>query len=165
MTALPPSLVEDTWNELNADPAFARTTISAFRQAQPVLSGFLRAADDHLSEIGGERGSLLMIGVWAWLAFRKAGGATLAITEERVEAAFDANQLILGGLEESDEKNVMDAASDWTETYPQMPLLAGILQHLSGGDPVTDDPRGVDDILGLMMLYSKTAIDCLHAAG
>ncbi|MGI8602677.1 MAG: hypothetical protein ACR2OZ_06710 [Verrucomicrobiales bacterium] len=129
-----------------------------FRLEQPVLSGFFLTAENGLAaEI--ESGQLLLFGVWVWLVFQKAGGAKQEITAENIEAAFDLNHQQLRGLENSSDENVMDQAADWTSSYRQMPLLGAVINQLLTAN--SDERPRIDDQLGLLTLYFKTAIDCL----
>ena len=161
MQTLPPSVVEDAWGELDgADGGHVRRLVQQFRTEQPVLSGFLLAAEESVFA-GDDRGEMLLYGVWAWLAFKRAGHTSAEITEETINAAFDENHRLFEALEHSTAPNVMDAAADWTHSYRQMPLLAALVSRIMSGN--LEDPKRVDDFAGLIILHVKTLIDCLDS--
>lgn len=161
MTAVPLSAVNDAWHQLNeSDRESVRSWVEQFRREQPVLSGFLLAAEENLSNHN-ERGSLLLMGLWAWLACRLSGVRSREISEEMIESVYDANEQQMRCLDAAGDADFMDEASNWTTTYPQMPLLGAMVNELMGGE--MEETRRVDDMLGILILFLKTTIDCLTA--
>ena len=159
MQTLSLALVEDCWLEIcGLTPALEAELMSRFRQAQPALFGFLRAAQEATFQ-GEDRGCLLLYGLWVWLAFHKAHGTTREITEDDIERALSANERHIAELHAAGGP-LMDKAAGWTSTYAQMPLLAAIINRAMEGD--LEEGRRVDDLLGVLILYLKTAIDCFQ---
>lgn len=65
MPTVPPSAVTDAWNELNIeDDEKLATHVAQFRSEQPVLAGFLQAAEEALAERD-DRGLVFFYGLWA----------------------------------------------------------------------------------------------------
>ena len=159
MPKVPRSAVIDAWNELNAaEDEPLEIQVARFRAAQPVLAGFLQAAEERLAERD-DRGLVFFYGMWAWLAFRKCGGAKHEVTEERLEAAWDQNEDEMAALAAADERGWLHQARGLTRDYAQMALLGAMTESLM--DPgLTDRPRS-DDLTGLILLHLKTAIDAL----
>ncbi len=159
MPRVPRSAVIDAWNELNtAEDEPLAIAVARFRAAQPILAGFLQAAEERLAERD-DRGLVFFYGLWAWLAFRKCGGASHEVTEERIEEAWEQNQEEVEALAAADERRWLHQARGLTREYPQMALLGAMTESLM--DPgLTDRPRS-DDMSGLILLHLKTAIDAL----
>lgn len=157
MPVVPPSAVTDAWHELNdAEGGNLPDFAARFRREQPVLAGYLQAAEEGVSSRD-DRGLIFFYGLWAWLAFRKCGGADHEVTEERIEAAWNQNER---------EMELLGASSQWhhearalTREYRQMALLGAITESVM--DPgLLDNPR-TDDFSGIILLHVKTAIDSL----
>ena len=159
MPAVPPSAVTDAWNELNLeDDDHLSTHVSQFRAAQPVLAGFLQAAEEAIAERD-DRGLIFFYGLWAWLAFQKCGAANHEIDEERIDAAWSENELAMQHLAAAGDERWLHHARSLTREYGQMALLGAITESIM--DPgLTDRPRA-DDLSGIILLYVKTAIDAL----
>lgn len=159
MPIVPPSAVTDAWNELNlAGDEQLEAHVAKFRAEQPVLAGFLQAAEEAIAERD-DRGMIFFYGLWAWLAFRKCGGAAHEVSEERIEAAWDENDDEMQELAAADERRWLHSARTLTGEYRQMALLGAMTESIM--DPgLTDRPR-TDDLSGVILLYLKTAIDAL----
>ena len=159
MPIVPPSAVTDAWNELNIeDDEKLAVHVAQFRSEQPVLAGFLQAAEEAIAERD-DRGLTFFYGLWAWLAFRKCGGATHEVTEERIEAAWDNNEDEMHELEAASQLRWLNEARALTSEYRQMALLGAMTESIM--DPgLTDRPR-TDDLSGIILLHVKTAIDAL----
>jgi hypothetical protein len=156
---LSPALVDDVWLELSScAPADIDTLLGRFRREQPVLGGFVRAAEECVFA-NDERGALVLYSLWSWLVCQRAGRATHEITEERIEAALAANSSLLASAAAAPTSDVMSTASAWTAGYPGLPLLAAILNQVMGGE--LENTARLDDFAGLITLYMKTVIDCL----
>ncbi|MES2705552.1 MAG: hypothetical protein V4726_03005 [Verrucomicrobiota bacterium] len=157
---MPPSAVTDAWNELNTEDDDRLTDhVALFRQEQPILAGYLQAAEEAISSRD-DRGLIFFYGLWAWLAFKKCGGATHEVTEERIEAAWDENERQMEILGAASELQWMRGARHLTRDYPQMALLGAVTESVM--DPgLTDTPR-TDDLSGVILLHVKTAIDSLN---
>lgn len=162
MPVVPVSAVTDAWNELNCgdDEALA-ATVSRFRAEQPALAGYLQAAEESIAEKD-DRGLVFFYGLWAWRAFRLAGGAEGEITEDMIGDIWDANEEEVRFLEASSPSRWLSHARGLTAGYRQMALLGAVTEAVM--DPgLTDNPR-TDDLSGVILLHVKTAIDCLDAA-
>jgi hypothetical protein len=159
MPIVPPSAVTDAWNELNlAADEQLEAHVAQFRAEQPVLAGFLQAAEEAIADRD-DRGMIFFYGLWAWLAFRKCGGAEHEVSEERIEAAWDENDDEMQALAAADERRWLHGARTLTREYRQMALLGAMTESIM--DPgLTDRPR-TDDLSGVILLYLKTAIDAL----
>ena len=159
MFVLAPTLVDDVWRELvSSSPTVVGSLVERFRREQPVLAGFVRAAEEGVFA-DDERGSLMFYSLWSWLVCQRAGRAAREITEEVIEAALSENSRLLHSAATAPPSDVMSTASAWTATYPALPLLSGILNQVMGGE--LENTRRVDDFAGLITLYMKTVIDCL----
>ena len=159
MPTVPPSAVTDAWNELNIeDDEKLAMHVAQFRMEQPVLAGFLQAAEEAIAERD-DRGLVFFYGMWAWLAFKKCGGAAHEVTEERIEAAWEENEEEMQELAAVDETRWLHSARALTREYRQMALLGAMTESIM--DPgLTDRPR-TDDLSGIILLHVKTAIDAL----
>ena len=159
MPTVPPSAVTDAWNELNLeDDEQLAIHVAQFRAEQPVLAGFLQAAEEAIADRD-DRGLMFFYGLWAWLAFRKCGGAAHEVTEERIEAAWEENEEEMQELAAVDERRWLHSARSLTSEYRQMALLGAMTESIM--DPgLTDRPR-TDDLSGVILLHLKTAIDAL----
>ncbi|MDB6070368.1 MAG: hypothetical protein JWL81_1539 [Verrucomicrobiales bacterium] len=159
MPIVPPSAVTDAWNELNIeDDEKLATHVAQFRAEQPILAGFLQAAEEAIAERD-DRGLIFFYGLWAWLAFRKCGGATHEVTEERIEAAWENNEEEMHQLEAASQLRWLNEARSLTSEYRQMALLGAMTESIM--DPgLTDRPR-TDDLSGIILLHVKTGIDAL----
>ena len=159
MPTVPPSAVTDAWNELNIeDDEKLATHVAEFRAQQPVLAGFLQAAEEAIAERD-DRGLIFFYGLWAWLAFRKCGGATHEVTEERIEAAWENNDEEVQELGAVEQSHWLHEARSLTRDYRQMALLGAMTESIM--DPgLTDRPRS-DDLSGILLVHVKTAIDAL----
>lgn len=159
MFALAPALVDDVWRELaSSPPAVVGRLVERFRRAQPVLSGFVLAAEESVFA-NDERGSLMLYTLWSWLVCQRAGRAAREITEEVIEASLAENSRLLHSAATAPASDVMSTASAWTATYPALPMLSAILNQVMGGE--LENTRRIDDFAGLITLYMKTVIDCL----
>lgn len=158
MPAVPRSAVLDAWNELNQEDADPAAFAARFAVAQPVLSGWLRAAEDGIAGQD-DRGLLYFLGIWIWLAFTRAGGATTEVTEDRILAAWENNVREMEELNAAPESRWLHHARAMTRDYRQGPLLAAVTEAVM--DPgLTDKPR-TDDLSGLIILHAKSVIDAL----
>ena len=159
MPTVPPSAVTDAWNELNTvDDEKLAIHVAQFRAEQPVLAGFLQAAEEAIADRD-DRGLVFFYGLWAWLAFKKCGGATHEVTEERIEAAWEENEEEMQELAAVDQRRWLHSARSLTSQYRQMALLGAMTESIM--DPgLTDRPRS-DDLSGIILLHVKTAIDAL----
>jgi len=151
--------VTDAWNELNLeDDERLATHVAQFRAEQPVLAGYLQAAEEALSERD-DRGLIFFYGLWAWLAFRKCGGAGHEVTEERIEAAWEDNEEEMHELEAMNQGLWLSGARSLTSAYRQMALLGAMTESIM--DPGLSDRPRTDDWSGVILLHLKTAIDAL----
>lgn len=159
MPTVPPSAVTDAWNELNIeDDEKLAIHVAQFRAEQPVLAGFLQAAEEAIADRD-DRGLVFFYGLWAWLAFKKCGGATHEVTEDRIEAAWEENEEEMQELAAVDQRRWLHSARSLTSQYRQMALLGAMTESIM--DPgLTDRPRS-DDLSGIILLHVKTAIDAL----
>lgn len=172
MPVVPYDAVLDAWNELNAGagdgeeeeaPSRLDEIVARFRHEQPALAGYLQAAEEALETSAlDERGLIFFHGLWAWLAFKKCGGADREITEEMIEAAHDANELEMEELAAAPEKGWLNHAREMTKEYRQMALLGAVTEAVM--DPGLLDLPRADDIAGVILLHVKTAIDSLDLA-
>ncbi len=159
MPTVPPSAVTDAWNELNLeDDDRLATHVAQFRAEQPVLAGYLQAAEEAVSERD-DRGLIFFYGLWAWLAFRKCGGAAHEVTEERIEAAWEDNEDEMHELEAMNQGRWLSGARSLTSDYRQMALLGAMTESIM--DPGLTDRPQTDDLSGVILLHLKTAIDAL----
>lgn len=159
MPIVPPSAVTDAWNELNIEDDDRLTDhVALFRSEQPVLAGYLQAAEEAVSSRD-DRGLIFFYGLWAWLAFKKCGGAEHEVTEQRIDAAWDQNELEMEMLGAGSKLQWLHGARAITRDYRQMALLGAVTESVM--DPgLTDQPR-TDDLSGVILMHVKTAIDCL----
>lgn len=159
MPVVPPSAVTDAWNELNTEDDDRLTDhVALFRQEQPILAGYLQAAEEAISSRD-DRGLIFFYGLWAWLAFKKCGGATHEITEERIDAAWDQNEREMEMLGAASQLQWMHGARAVTRDYRQMALLGAVTESVM--DPGLTDRPHTDDLSGIILLHVKTAIDAL----
>ncbi len=161
MPVVPVSAVTDAWNELNCgDDEALDAHVTRFRAEQPVLAGYLQAAEESIAEKD-DRGLVFFYGLWAWRAFRLAGGADKEITEDMIEDAWDANEDDMRHLEAASDLRWLNQARGLTAEYRQMALLGAVTEAVM--DPgLTDRPR-TDDLSGIILMHAKTAIDVLDA--
>lgn len=159
MTGLAAELVNEVWSELlSGSPEQLAARIDRFRQAQPVLAGYVRAVEEGVFA-NDERGQLTLFAVWAYEVCRRAGRARREIDEQAIEAMLSENERLLAAMEAAPPGDVMSTAAAWTENYPNLALLGAMLREAMHGD--LEETRRVDDFLGLLTLHLKTVIDCL----
>lgn len=159
MTDITPGLVDEVWQELiSGQPDQVADWIDRFRRSQPVLAGYVRAVEEGVFA-NDERGELTLYATWAHEVCRRAGRARREIDEETIEAMLGNNERLLAAIEAAPATDVMTTAAPWTESYPHLPLLGAMLSQAMHGD--LENPRRVDDFLGLFTLHLKTVIDCL----
>ena len=159
MPTVPPSAVTDAWNELNLEEDERLAAhVAGFRLEQPVLAGFLQAAEEAIAERD-DRGVVFFYGLWAWLAFKKCGGATHEVTEERLEAAWEENERGVAELEAAGDRQWLHQARGLTRDYRQMALLGAMTESIM--DPGLVNRVVHDDLSGIILLHVKTAVDAL----
>lgn len=159
MKELSPKLVDEVWLELMAcEPEAIQEWVQRFRQAQPELAGYIRAAEESVLGMA-DYGSLMLYAVWAWEVCGRSGAARREIDGDLIEAALAENERLLRAVEHAPANDVMSTAAQWTEHYPPLPLLSAILRQAMMGE--LEETRRVDDFLGILTLLMKTVIDCL----
>lgn len=159
MTDITVELVNEVWAELLAgSPEDISFWIDRFRQAQPVLAGYVRAVEEGVFA-NDERGQLTLFAAWAYEVCRRTGRARREIDEDTIESMVSENERLVAALEAAPVDDVMSTAADWTETYAHLPLLGAMLREAMHGN--LEESRRVDDFLGLLTLHLKTVIDCL----
>lgn len=161
MKEIPPALVQEVWLELLAcGPEEIQERVRRFRQVQPELAGYVRAAEENILGLS-DYGSLMLYTLWAWEVCRRIGAAQREIDGDLIEAALSENERLLRAVEVAPANDIMSTAAEWTENYPALPLLSAILQQAMMGE--LEETRRVDDFLGILTLIMKTVIDCLAA--
>ncbi len=159
MSEITEGLVNEVWHELvSASADEVDGGIARFRRAQPVLAGYVRAVEEGVFAED-ERGELTLFAVWAHEVCRRTGRARREIDEETIEAMLSENERLLTVMEAAPVTDVMSSAAEWTATYAHMPLLGAMIHRAMHGE--MENPRRVDDFLGLLMLHAKTLVDCL----
>jgi len=159
MTEITEELVAEVWSELLSGPAAqVESWIDRFRQAQPILAGYVRAVEEGVFAQD-ERGQLTLFAVWAFEVCRRTGRAGREIDESHIELMLAENERLLAAVEAAPLGDVMSTASEWTKAYPHLPLLGAMLREAMQGE--LEESRRVDDFLGLLTLHLKTVIDCL----
>ena len=161
MQTVSPSAVEDAWNELyNTTEAHAGDLVDEFVREQPHLAEILGAAEEQINAID-DRGFLLLYGVWAWLAFRKAGRSRHAVSSVVAEATLARNQRDASWLEGAADKPLLDAATSFTRDYRQWPLFSAMISDIMQGE--LEREESADDITGILLIHAKSVIDALDA--
>jgi len=159
MTEITEDLVHDAWHTLaSATPDEISERLDRWRRTQPVLAGYVRAVEEGVFS-SDTRGELTYFTLWAEEVFRRAGRATREVDEATIEAMLSENERLLDAVEAAPVDDVMSTAAAWTASYPHTALLGAILHQAMHGD--LENPRRVDDFLGLLVLHVKTIIDCL----
>ncbi|MFN0127814.1 MAG: hypothetical protein ACKV19_14130 [Verrucomicrobiales bacterium] len=162
MTDITVDLVDEVWHELvTGAPAEVNGRLDEFRRAQPVLAGYVRAVEEGVF-VGDERGQLTLFALWAYEVCRRAGRARGEIGEDIIESMLVENERLLTAVESAPASDVMSTATTWTSSYPHLSLLGAILNQAMQGE--MENPRRVDDFLGLLTLHAKTMVDCLALA-
>lgn len=162
MTDITVDLVDEVWYDLVSNsPAEVEAKLEAFRRAQPVLAGYVRAVEEGVFA-GDERGQLTLFALWAYEVCRRTGRARREIDEEMIESMLIENERLLTAVEAAPVSDVMSTAVSWTSSYPHLALLGAILNRAMHGE--MENSRRVDDFLGLLTLHAKTMVDCLALA-
>lgn len=152
--------VQDAWNDLyNSSEEHAQLLVEEFAREQPYLCAFVTEHEEMISALA-DRGFLLLYGVWAWRAFQMEGRDDSTVSRMAIEAAYERNQDSAGGMGASN-KELLDAAQEFTRSYRHFPLFGAIMNDIFEGQ--LDSEHMNDDISGMMLLVVKTVIDVLDA--
>ena len=161
MQTVSAAAVQDAWHELyDTTEEHAAELLDQFVREQPALAQLLADAEEEIGAVD-DRGFLLLHGVWAWLAFRRAGRSDHAVSGDVVAAVLARNLRQTQWLEGAGNRALLDAAQDFTRDYRQWPLLSALINDILQGEMEREE--SVDDITGLLLLHAKTAVDALDA--
>ncbi len=161
MNTVPLSAIEDAWHDLyDTTEERAGELMDAFAREQPELAHYLTGAEEEISTLD-DRGFLMLYGVWTWLAFKLNGRDRTMVTASAIDAAANRNYEDMSRMGSDSGKLIMDASAGFRKEFRQMPMLGAILNDVAEGQ-LESDHRS-DDITGMIILCTKTVIDCLDA--
>jgi hypothetical protein len=96
----------------------------------------------------------------AWRVLSRTAGRPLArVSEDRIEAAEEANEKMLLKLDSASETEGMTSIEHFIKGYNQMPLLGFALEVLMQGNE--ESPELAPENIGLVWVWLKSIIDCL----
>jgi hypothetical protein len=160
MITVSQAAVQDAWSELyNTTEEHAQALVEEFAREQPHLCAFLSEHEEMIESLA-DRGFLLLYGVWAWRAFQMEGRDDSTVSRGAIGAAYERNQLSAGMLGASN-KELLDAAQEFTRNYRHYPLFGAIMNDVFEGQLESEHLN--DDITGMMLLTVKTVLDVLDA--
>ena len=90
-------------------------------------------------------------------------GRVWLVPPEEIEGADDANTQMLEELSEGSEFDWETSARDLISNYNQGEVLGFVVEVLMSGNE--EEPELAPERLGVELLFLKTLVDCLDAAG
>ena len=161
MQCIEDSVIE-TVLEMAADLAAeeASEQMMAFAVAQPEILGFINAFSEELREEAQE--VLIFLTFVVYRVFETAASEPIPkVSSEAIVAKYEANQSLIVGLDEKDDKSFEELAA--LETSNQPNLFGYITEALLDEDNPEDDIELDDEEFGEIFMLLKTVIDVVDA--
>lgn len=158
MNPISEQVVEQTWQRIADFSARQGKELGIkFVTEQPTLSAYLMAVDGDLFNED-ERELLFYLGTVVWQMMAQGDTPLPRVTEQALTRAEDANVAMLESLADVSDEDAHAATARLLQEYPQPYVFKYVVEALRE----SAQEEGIrEEILGVMMVDLKTAIDCL----
>mgnify|MGYP005842719993 FL=1 len=159
MTTVPFEMARQEWDQLcDLDQAQSTQLSQRFLEEQPALGIYMLVCSEQLGD--DHHTPFVELALMAWRVLSRTAGRPLArVSEDRIEAAEEANEKMLLNLDSASEMEGMTSIEHFIKGYNQMPLLGFALEVLMQGNE--ESPELAPENIGLVWVWLKSIIDCL----